>query len=374
MENILDSKTAFARSSSRLIISSRNYSHARKKANVSTVQRANMQHTTSGQRFSKVTPIYASIPSRPVITAKRSVQKGVEFVKTKKHPKIHHAASHAHHNPDTKSLEFVEAHLDAIDLDLTDGAIENYALLPSESTLTSDGAVRPQTSLIQRYFENQSDELRHKRSSDKKTHRIKIRPKHVRWFFVMVLLVSVIGVWGYILSDGFALTHRVNAVNVSGLSTSDEGLRKATYNPKTLTIAKLDIHSSIDSVNLTEAGAMGVPSNIWNAGWYVGSSQPGQSGAVFIDGHSSSSRGALFGNLDTLVTGDQIEVERIDGTKVKYSVAKVSVVNRHDVDMTTMLQPYEPHKNGLNIMSCVGDWIASEQTLKNRVLVYATQI
>jgi len=49
------------------------------------------------------------------------------------------------------------------------------------------------------------------------------------------------------------------------------------------------------------------------------------------------------------------------------------VVNRNDVDMASMLKPYDPHKNGLNIMSCQGAWIASEGTLENRVLVYAVQ-
>ena len=144
--------------------------------------------------------------------------------------------------------------------------------------------------------------------------------------------------------------------------------------PGYLDISKLGIHAPVEQVGVTSTGAMGVPSSIWDAGWYIGSAKPGQSGAAFMDGHSSSAGGALFGKLDTLAVGDSIKVERNDGIVVSYKVAKVSVVNRNDVDMTSMLKPYDPHKNGLNIMSCQGQWIASEGTLENRVLVYAVQI
>jgi LPXTG-site transpeptidase (sortase) family protein len=143
--------------------------------------------------------------------------------------------------------------------------------------------------------------------------------------------------------------------------------------PGFLDIAKLGIHASVEQVSTTTSGAMGAPTSIWDAGWYTGSSRPGETGVTFIDGHSSSAGGALFGKLDTLVVGDTIKVERNDGIAITYSVAKVSVVNRNDVNMASMLKPYNVWKNGLNLMSCEGAWVASENTLENRVLVYAVQ-
>lgn len=143
--------------------------------------------------------------------------------------------------------------------------------------------------------------------------------------------------------------------------------------PRYLTITKLGIHASVEKIGITNSGQMGAPNDIWNAGWYTGSAAPGSTGTAFLDGHATSKRGALFGNLDTLRQGDIISVERNDGRVINYQIRRVKVVSRHDVNMASMLQSFDATKNGLNIMSCVGNWVASEQTLENRVLVYATQ-
>lgn len=160
----------------------------------------------------------------------------------------------------------------------------------------------------------------------------------------------------------------VPTVANSGISDEEFALL-----PRYLRISKLNINAHVEQVGVTAGNAMGVPSDMWNAGWYVGSAKPGQGGAAFMDGHSTASRNGLFGKLDTLAAGDKLEVQRNDGVVIKYTVAKVSVVNRHKVDMAAMLQPYNMYKNGLNILSCAGQWIESEKTLENRVLVYAVQ-
>jgi LPXTG-site transpeptidase (sortase) family protein len=160
---------------------------------------------------------------------------------------------------------------------------------------------------------------------------------------------------------------------VSGPSTNG-GYSIAADQPKQLKIPKLGINAAVVSLGLTSGGAVDTPKNIWNAGWYNGSAKPGTDGAVFIDGHSSASRGALFGNLDKLVVGDQIQLERGDGSLITYRVAYTATVDRNAVDMASMMKPYGGAARGLNIITCVGKWIDSEKTLENRALVYAQQI
>ena len=144
--------------------------------------------------------------------------------------------------------------------------------------------------------------------------------------------------------------------------------------PRSVTINKLGVRASIENVGVTSTGAMGVPSSIWNAGWYTGSALPGTSGAVFVDGHASSNRNGLFGNLDKLQSGDRIGIVRNDGKAVSYKVVEVKIVDRNAVDMASMLRPHGNADRGLNLMSCSGSWIESEQTLQNRVLVYAIEV
>lgn len=162
---------------------------------------------------------------------------------------------------------------------------------------------------------------------------------------------------------------KVPTVANSGLNDQDVAAM-----PRYLRIAKIGVNAHVEHIGVTSSGAMGVPSDMWNAGWYVGSAKPGQGGAVFMDGHSTASRSGLFGQLDTLVAGDVLEVQRNDGQTIKYKVAKIKIVNRNDVDMAAMMLPYDLSKNGLNILSCTGRWIESEKTLENRVMVFALQV
>jgi hypothetical protein len=41
--------------------------------------------------------------------------------------------------------------------------------------------------------------------------------------------------------------------------------------------------------------------------------------------------------------------------------------------MTTLLKPYGSAKRGLNIISATGPWIATDQTQRDRVIVYAIE-
>lgn len=171
-------------------------------------------------------------------------------------------------------------------------------------------------------------------------------------------------------------TSQVPGENTSGAPTDKT---VSSYNvpadlARFISIPKLGIHAPVISVGLTSTGAVGTPSNIWEAAWYNGSAKPGQDGATFIDGHSSASGGALFGHLEKLVNGDTIKIERGDGTIITYKVVKTAVVDKDQVDMRAMLTPYGGASKGLNLITCEGDWINSERTLTKRVLVWTEQV
>jgi LPXTG-site transpeptidase (sortase) family protein len=118
---------------------------------------------------------------------------------------------------------------------------------------------------------------------------------------------------------------------------------------------------------------MQAPNNIYDAGWYTGSSKPGQNGAMVVDGHASQTgtHYGLFGRLESLADGDKITVEKGDGTKLSFTVAKVEVVAIKDVDMNQVMVPYNSSTQGLNLITCAGDWTKDGKTLDHRVIVFA---
>ena len=157
-------------------------------------------------------------------------------------------------------------------------------------------------------------------------------------------------------------------------ANSGVNLSVAPEAPRSIVINKLGINAPVIGLGLTSGGAIDTPANIWHAGWYNKSAKPGTTGATFIDGHSSAEGGALFGQLNKLIKGDTFQVVRGDGKAITYVVVEKKRVDRNNVDMASMLRPYGNAEHGLNIMTCIGDWIPAEQTLTDRLLVYAIEV
>jgi LPXTG-site transpeptidase (sortase) family protein len=160
---------------------------------------------------------------------------------------------------------------------------------------------------------------------------------------------------------------------------------------------------SIDAAGLSNARVVGLgvdknnqmqaPTGVYDTGWYH-MPYPSQLGdcvnkaklpgdgqtdcAAVIDGHSclaGSGRNCAFNYIDKLKLGDQIVIERGDGTKLNYTVQKVDVVDLEDVDMVKLMKPIVEGADGLNLITCAGDWTATDTngvpTLDKRVEVYA---
>ena len=178
--------------------------------------------------------------------------------------------------------------------------------------------------------------------------------------------------------QGSGSTHTTAAVEGSDTTPLPPGTltkyQVAPNLPRAIYISKLHVAARTLPMGVNTDGSMQAPINIYDAGWYTGSVKPGDIGAVVIDGHSSADHGALFGHLDKLVVGDQIQLEKGDGTRLTYQVVHTDTVDKDSVDMKSLLLPYGNALRALNLITCAGDWINSEDTLSKRVIVYTEQI
>lgn len=145
--------------------------------------------------------------------------------------------------------------------------------------------------------------------------------------------------------------------------------------PRYLIIPKLGVDARVLSVGVTSTGALGTPDNVYDTAWYNESAEPGQSGAMLIDGHVSSwtAHGVFYG-LKTLVPGDTIEVERGDGTMFTYKVVKSQIYPSGNVNMQAAMTPIVSGQPGLNLITCTGDVIPGTSTFNERIIVFATQV
>jgi LPXTG-site transpeptidase (sortase) family protein len=152
----------------------------------------------------------------------------------------------------------------------------------------------------------------------------------------------------------------------------------AAYNvpptlPKYLIIPAINVKARVYKLYTNAQDQIEAPDNIYDTGWYTGSSLPGQPGAMFIDGHVSSwTADGVFYNLKKLKPGDIIQVQRGDNKVYTYVVNKLIDYGNTNVNMTQALSPINPNTSALNLMTCTGSVISGTSEFNQRLVVYST--
>jgi len=142
--------------------------------------------------------------------------------------------------------------------------------------------------------------------------------------------------------------------------------------PRYIEIAKLGVHSRVMSMSVDRKNELQAPANVYNAGWYNASAQPGQMGAMLIDGHSGIGNfKGIFHDIGKLIAGDIITITRGDGAKFDYKVVRSETVDESKVNMSSLLVSADTAKPGLNLITCAGDQIPGTFQLKQRTMVFA---
>ncbi len=139
--------------------------------------------------------------------------------------------------------------------------------------------------------------------------------------------------------------------------------------PLTLTIKKLGITTSIESVGKDVSGNMDVPKNVSNVGWYKFGARPGEHGNAVIAGHLDSETGpAVFYNLSTLQPGDEVTLTDTVGHKFIYIVKTQAI---YDDDKFPLQQVFgNQNKSMLNLITCRGVFNTITKNYSQRVVVY----
>jgi sortase (surface protein transpeptidase) len=142
--------------------------------------------------------------------------------------------------------------------------------------------------------------------------------------------------------------------------------------PRYIRIPKLDVYARVLQVGVTSSGALATPSNVFDTAWYTGSAKPGDAGATLIDGHVSSwTTNGVFYGLKNLVAGDQINIEKGDGTKLNYTVVTTQAYPADKVDMSALMKPVTTGKSGLNLITCGGKYDSKSGEFTQRIAVFA---
>ena len=148
--------------------------------------------------------------------------------------------------------------------------------------------------------------------------------------------------------------------------------RMQAPNPAVIRIPRLDVEASIIPLGLQEDGSIEVPEDPDQAGWWLGGPEPGETGPAVILGHVDSQEEgpAVFFHLRYLEAGDEIHIDRVDGSTITYVVDSTE---RHDKDEFPTDAVYGPTEDPtLRLVTCGGDFDFNVRTYDDNVIVFAS--
>lgn len=192
---------------------------------------------------------------------------------------------------------------------------------------------------------------------------------------LLLLLGAGLIAGGFWLSADSVLNKRVvegESDYANNLSSPTLENRAKTLEPVRINIPSLKISTNVSGLDLNRDGILQVPKDPFEVGWYQRGPLPGNGGTALFVGHLDSETGrAIFWDLKKLKTGDLVEVERGDGTKLRY---KVNFSTKYSQDSFPWDRVYSPEgESELRLITCTGTYNRKAGHYSENLVVFATR-
>ncbi|MGY1812005.1 class F sortase [Blastococcus sp. SYSU D00820] len=144
----------------------------------------------------------------------------------------------------------------------------------------------------------------------------------------------------------------------------------AAAEPVRLRVPAIGVDSDLARLGTDAAGALVPPADYGRAGWYAGGPAPGDVGPAVLAGHVDSTAGpAVFFRLRDLAPGDEVLVDRADGTTARFTV---TAVDRYAKDAFPTTEVYGPTPDAqLRLITCGGAFDRAARSYRDNVVVHA---
>ncbi len=194
--------------------------------------------------------------------------------------------------------------------------------------------------------------------------------KKIFLIIFLLLLATLAGL--YVIFDvnknNVVNYHNENALTDANNQTMGPGL------PLRLTIPSINVDTEIIRVGLDNNGSVAVPEGPSQVAWFQLGPRPGQKGSAIITGHFGPWKNgahSVFDNLDKLKPGDKIYVKNDQDITLTFTVRESRIYDASETPAEVFNK-----NNGiyLNLITCNGDWIASQKTYTKRLVVFTNAV
>jgi len=143
--------------------------------------------------------------------------------------------------------------------------------------------------------------------------------------------------------------------------------------PVSIAIPRLGVRSKLVELGIDGDGAMEVPSDPADAGWYERGPTPGALGPAVIAGHVTwDQQPAVFFRLGELQRGDRVNVERADGKTAVFAVRSVARFAKSRFPTEAVYGGID--HAGLRLITCGGAYDDTANRYLDNVVVFARQV
>lgn len=140
--------------------------------------------------------------------------------------------------------------------------------------------------------------------------------------------------------------------------------------PVRVEIPAIEVSSGLEALALGDDGRLAAPVDYRSAGWFAAGTQPGQSGPAVIAGHVDSTDGpAIFAHLGELDVGDEVLVQREDGSAVRFLVSALETYPKDEFPTASVYGPVPGPE--LRLITCDGLFNRSTGHYVDNLVVYA---
>jgi sortase (surface protein transpeptidase) len=141
--------------------------------------------------------------------------------------------------------------------------------------------------------------------------------------------------------------------------------------PVRLEIPAIGVSAALARLGLNPDGTMQVPSDFATAGWYTFGPKPGEDGPAVIAGHIDSRRGpAVFYRLRELAPGDEVLVERVDGSRARFVVQALARFPKTSFPTDDVFAPTTQPE--LRLITCDGAFDSTRRSYVDNLIAFAS--
>lgn len=154
----------------------------------------------------------------------------------------------------------------------------------------------------------------------------------------------------------------------------EESVSLASQYPLRLMIPALHISAAVQYVGVNGKGNMATPNNFTDVAWYKYGPIPGSIGSAVVAGHVDNglSLPGVFKHLDTIRVGDDVYILTKDNSKIHFMVSDIKSYPYKEAPADLIFNQHDTAR--LNLLTCVGDWVAKDKTYDHRLVVFTTRV